>query len=143
MKKIDWFHCIIAFFLIVCTTLVLFITWESFKPLHIIDVEKPHNISVNKKDYSPGDTVEYTFNYCKYMDLPSTGSYTLVNNIMVPYSKVQSNSGVGCYSKKASIILPVFLDGGEYYFIITHTYKVNHFREETFVYQTQTFNIVR
>ena len=108
-------------------------------PVKVLDVYG--NITTDKEIYKAGETVTYTADYCKYKQIPAIGSHALVDGIIIPYSKIETNVPVGCDKLVMPLKIPEYAPSGEYYLQIDFNYHVNPFKDVSYTFETERFII--
>lgn len=110
-----------------------------FYPYKTIDVKTP--ITVDKSVYNAGDTLTYTVNYCKYINLPATVHRNYVDGVIYNLSTIVTNNPPGCHITHPITTVPN-LPSGKYFIRILFSYEVNPIRTITITVETEPFEVV-
>ena len=89
-----------------------------------------------------GECVTYEIYSIKYKRIPGTASRQLINNYVYDYSPIIGNAMVGENHRKVKLKLPVFAEPGIYFIRTIYIYKINIFRTETYVHDTENFLVI-
>lgn len=123
---------------------LLYITWKVYKPLDVYyDVEQPYKVLNENKTVNVGEPVLIQQTYCKTGNYPTTIIIILEDGFYETLRIIESAVPEGCYDNASrSAIIPPYTTTGEYrirYRIIVH---VNPFRDETYEFVSERFNVV-
>lgn len=123
--------------------LMTYFTYCLIFPTKVITFGNADSIKVDKTSYKVGDTIVYTLNYCKYVDVPGELNRSLVNHIVIAFSDVNSSLPLGCHSiLKNDLVIPGGIESGTYHLETTATYQVNSFRTMSAHWKSVDFKVV-
>lgn len=109
--------------------------WYSY---HIVDVGVP--IKIITLNIKSGDSLRYEVDYCKYMNLSSKVTRTLIGKEENVYlSSGETNAPLGCSKKERSISIPESVAKGSYLLKICNSYQPNPVRVITYCWESETF----
>lgn len=115
---------------------VYYIAFESDPP-----VEFAAPFEVDKTEYYPGESIEYTVVQCRFTDRAATSYRTLISDEIISLPERSGGLEEGCSTKVSKAIIPPHASPGIYYLkgrIVYHLTLVD--REVSFV--TNSFEIL-
>lgn len=96
-----------------------------------------------KTKIKPGDTLEYLIDYCKHLSISGTVKRSLINTTLVQYSETEAAAPPGCKKGiRVGIPLPLYLTPGKYKLVTRIDYKTSILHTETYIFETQEFEIL-
>lgn len=130
----------IAFFVLVYIGYCLF--WP-VQTLVINNYSLGNPIHVMTSVVSPGQPLEYELDYCKYSDIPSMVSRTLVDGQVITLVPTDGALPIGCHEVLVkTAVVPETVNPGRYYLNVLVSYQINPFRTERIRYYTDYFQVV-
>jgi hypothetical protein len=116
--------------------------WYYF-PEHIISVENPQKVSMDKQVYTAGEQFTYSFDYCKKKNVESKIQRFFVDGTRIPFNDTVSTLELGCHRANISVLsIPGNASTGTYHIVIQATYKVNPVREYVMELRTVDFQVI-
>lgn len=98
---------------------------------------------IENKIVRAGESLIFTSDYCKYVDLPATISRSFINNFAYATTPTITNAHKGCKKMRVIVPIPAELPDGEYYLHTKYVYEVNPLRKITYTKDTEKFTIMR
>jgi hypothetical protein len=98
-------------------------------------------ISVAKANIKGGDILPVNFSFCKKAGKEAKISYQLVNGQIINLSQVDIVTSSTCIDETDLVQIPHTIPASEYKLIIRVSYARSIFKTETYVYETEVFNI--
>lgn len=85
----------------------------------VITIKDQEAIRLDKTEYSKGDRITYTLEFCKRKQVPVVIYRSIVDSYRITYQEVVSNLTVGCRTiKAADLVIPEFIVGGGHTYFI-------------------------
>lgn len=133
-------------YLYICLTIItsgsLLIGYWSLFPGEIIEFNK--QVTVDKKEYRPGDRIVYDLSYCKKVNMTGTVYRSLLNGTRTSFTPMTNSLPVGCRQVKVNdLVIPEYSDEGLYHLEATVEYKVNPIRTFTASWKSEEFKIIK
>ena len=125
--------------------LLFYVLYLMLAPIKIWEQKSPLRI-VNNGIIHQGDIVSYTYDYCKYMDIPGSVSFIIVNddgNNILPEYKRFAGLEVGCHTATRDIVLLNETPLGKYHIHVTINYQVNELRTKVYELDSNHFQVVK
>lgn len=120
---------------------LLHVYWAFYPYKTVVINNSPY--PTEKTEYKAGETVKYTVDYCKFVDMPSKLSKTLVGaTYYVAPTQLSNASGVGCNVITSSFKLPQDVNTGVHKIEIVSEFQVNPDRMIHVDSETQEFDII-
>jgi len=136
MRKLN---LILNLFIAVLAIAFCYVAYLVFWPVKVADYNQPYKVRPNIVE--AGQTLTYTTNYCKYIDVPPTVSRTLIDGTVIYFPTETTNLPTGCNKKDVQLVIPKNTPPGVYHIEITLTYKVNPLKEVTSRILTDEFRV--
>ena len=130
-----WATILIAFLL-----LMLLGVWQFYPYKTLVFKDKP--FPVINKVVRRGGFLQYTSNYCKYIDMSATLSRIFVNGLVYSTPMTQTNRKLGCHKVTVGVGIPHELPVGFYRLDNTYEYQVNPIRTIIIKGSTEVFEVV-
>jgi hypothetical protein len=109
------------------------------KVLEFKDVKYPVLTPVVKA----GGMLEYKAHVVKYKNLEGLVTRQLINSYIYNYTPVTGQLPCGESDRNIQIELPTYIEPGIYYIRIVYSYRVNIFRTEKYIQDTETFTVIQ
>lgn len=134
-------HIYVYSCLFITTSCCLIFLYWLFYPYKILEIYG--EVKTDKFEYIAGERIGYTIKYCKFLPINAKVHRALVNGIRTNYTELDSSVTVGCKKVEVKdLIIPDFMDNGDYHIEITAEFKVNPVRTIRIPYQTNTFKVI-
>lgn len=117
----------------------ILIFWATF-PYKTVDLKA---IEVKTPKVSPGQTLMYELDYCRYTDTQAIVSRRFVDGIIYSMPDIMGSNPKGCAKRTIGVQVPEGLVPGEYYLQVTNTYHVNPIRTISKTIKTAEFEIIK
>lgn len=137
--KLQIIHTISLIIILLASTVVMYIGYLLFYPVHIIDLRQP--LMTDKSEYAPGDTVKVTLDYCKYRRAEADVTVSFLGEVVSPLYVSPNELRVGCFVDIFPVQIPVASSSGMRKIEVTFNYRVNKIRKETYKYTTKEFMV--
>jgi hypothetical protein len=118
---------------------LFFWTLYPYKPLVINNRPLP----IEQKEIEMHETINYTLDYCKNMNIPVTIRRKLKDGIIFTLPEITTGvNTIGCRVETYALEVPHSLPAGEYIMIIEYVYQVNPIREVVVTTHTEKFEVL-
>jgi len=98
---------------------------------------------VSEKRVRPGETLAYTVDYCKYMNIEVFISRTFNDQINFGVPGIINNREKGCHKVNFEIQIPKTLPSSTYTLDLVYRYKVNPLRTIEYNVKTEPFEVIK
>jgi hypothetical protein len=119
----------------------VYVYWQTY-PYKVITISED-SIPISPTIVKPGDYVNLTIKYCKYLPLPATVSQTFEDDLIYTRPTFITNNPTGCKTSVTSTQIPLQLPNGTYTIKQIYSYQVNPVRVITVTSQTIPFKIAK
>lgn len=139
MKHIKLLTTMSYFTLILSFLFISLVAYWLLYPYNPITFKSPYKINTNV--VSQGDTLRYTFEYCKHSSQLPEVKREFVDGIIFVSTDSRANVRVGCGTAISQVYVPDTLPPGEYTLRITVKYQVNPLRVISYIRETNQFKV--
>ena len=108
-------------------------------PVRVAEFHTPYKMSA--KTVEANNVISYTADYCKFLPFSASVNRTLVNESVLFLPETPTNLATGCHKISVPILIPANAPPGTYHLRIALTYKVNFLREQTYVIESEPFEV--
>lgn len=123
---------------------IMWFAWLYFIPITVIVPNvQPYKVPV--KQVHIGQQIVYIVDACKYKDASAVVARAFVedsNDTVYPSISEINRLRIGCNRSNVSAIVPPILLPGKYHLQLDVTYRVNFLREETYHFETESFEVL-
>lgn len=113
-------------------------------PPKVIDFK---SVSLDNQEYRPGDTVVFTLNYCKYIDLVGQHTLTLEGGSILPVYSDFRSLPMGCHTAIYPVTLVAVTPVGKYHLSLRIDYMLRYIffagSLESYQISSENFNVVK
>lgn len=135
--KVLW---VLALGIILNITYILYLAYYPFKTIEFRNRPFP----IANKTIHPGDTLSYVVDYCRYTNVASRFSRTLIGPTLTTLVETTSTTPTGCrISQVSNTVIPSYVTPGEYYLEINACWQVNPLKNVCKTVQTEKFNVIK
>lgn len=102
------------------------------------------NIRVDKAVYSPGERIEYTFDYCKSRKGVGVIDRAIVDGYRITFNQITSDLPTGCHTVTSrDLVIPDFIipSTDVYHLEGTAIYRINPLREQYVYWSSNIFTV--
>jgi len=118
---------------------ILYLLYFPFKPMEY----KYTTLPILKKQVKRGEAIQFTMDYCRNTDIPTTVYRQFVNDVLVYLPTVESRGAKGCRQILVNtVIAPEALPSGKAHYEFSVHVKVNPLRTITYELRTEDFEII-
>jgi hypothetical protein len=115
----------------------------SLYPFQTVDYfNDPFPINNPNHEVRSGGELRYTVKYCRYTEIPTRVSRSLVNEIIYTLPDAMIKAPEGCNEAETIIPIPKDLAPGKYKLVSEISWTINAFRTITKHVETQEFTII-
>lgn len=134
------FYNISIFTLFLTGFLVLLVAYWLLHPFKTITINT-NILPTDKMEYTAGETLIYTLDYCKYIKNPVSISRAFIDGVVYSMPDITASNPCGCNVMKISVQVPN-LPSGVYKMKVSYTYHINPLRDITTTVYTNAFKIL-
>lgn len=129
----------ILILLAVTTVGVLAFAFLYLWPVKVADYNTPYK--VHPKTVEAGDTIFYTADFCKYLNIPAAVTRSLVDGVVISLPESKINLDTGCKKTDIPVVIPLNSPPGVYHIDLTLVYKINFLKDVTYKLKTNEFTV--
>jgi hypothetical protein len=131
------------FLFVFAAGMIGYIAFYSLYPFRTVEyLNSPFPILNPDQVVVAGSDVSYVVDYCRYTDLPTHVTRSLVNEIIYTLPSVDVKSPEGCESSVTIVSIPKEIAPGKYHLESSLSWNINGFRVVTKQVRTQEFTVV-
>lgn len=128
--------------IVVAIFLILICGFLAFVPVRVVEPQvQPYRVLT--QEVSPGDTLIYEVDVCKFRNAPTQVVRRFVDEegLAYPLAAEASNIVPGCSKVRVPVIVPSVLHTGKWHLTLDVSYRVNPLRTESYHLVTERFNV--
>lgn len=134
-------NLLVGLLIITTEALLLYAGYFLFYPFNPVSFNKDKFV-VETKEVKSGESLIYTADVCKNMDIATEISRSFNNELVYLLPPTTSTRPEGCSISKVAIPVPEELPPGEYFLRTRFTYKLNALRTITVTHDTEKFVVL-